>query len=296
MRPSALAFDAVAPIFDSRFGSWSSVAAQRRAVRAALLRAFPEGGHILELGGGTGEDAAFLAERGFHMLLTDPSPAMVEHATAKLAPLGARAEIAAGEEMEDFAASYLSAGGSMFDGAFSNFAPLNCVANLIPVARGLARLLKPGAPAMLVVFGTFCPGEMFTEVLRGRSQLALRRFKPGKVHARLAKREFHVFYHRRSMMQRAFAPWFVLERRLGIGVTVPPSAAEPWISNWPRLLGTMERLDRVLAAPLASLGDHVLYQFRRTTAPILDRKSTAPFDNAMTISRHSGDTYAKAAG
>jgi len=268
LRPSALAFDSIAPVFDSRFGNWGSVAAQRRAVRAALLRAFPAGGHIFELGGGTGEDAAFLAERGFDLFLTDPSPAMVEQAKAKLAPLGARAELAAGEEMEAFAASYLSAGGAMFDGAFSNFAPLNCVPDLGPVVRGLARLLKPGAPAMLVLFGTFCPGEMVTEVLRGRPQFALRRCKRGGVPARLAKREFLVVYHRRATMLRAFAPWFVLEKRLGIGVTVPPSAAEPWISNWPRLLGAMERLDRVLAAPLASLGDHVLYQFRRTAAPI----------------------------
>lgn len=268
LRPSALAFDSIAPVFDSRFGNWGSVAAQRRAVRTALLRAFPAGGHILELGGGTGEDAAFLADRGFDILLTDPSPAMVEQAQAKLGPLGARAEIAAGEEMEDFAASYLSAGGAMFDGAFSNFAPLNCVADLSPVARGLARLLKPGAPAMLVLFGTLCPGEMVTELLRGRPQFALRRCKRGEVPARLAKREFHVFYHRRAKMLRAFSPWFALEKRLGIGVMVPPSAAEPWISNWPRLLGAMERLDRVLAAPFASLGDHVLYQFRRTAAPI----------------------------
>ena len=268
LRPAALAFDAVAPEFDSRFGAWCSVAAQRRAVRAALLQAFPTGGHILELGGGTGEDATFLAERGFDMLLTDPSPAMVAKAKDKLAPLGARAEIAAAEEMEDFAASHLSAGGAMFDGAFSNFAPLNCVADLGPVAHGLARLLKPDAPAMLVLFGTFCPGEMVTEVLRGRTRLALRRCKRGQVSARLAKREFHVVYHRRIAMLRAFAPWFVLEKRLGIGVMVPPSAAEPWISQQPRLLAAMETLDHVLARPLASLGDHVLYQFRRTTAPM----------------------------
>jgi hypothetical protein len=66
-------------------------------------------------------------------------------------------------------------------------------------------------------------------------------------------------------MAHAFAPWFVLEKRLGIGVTVPPSAAEPWISQWPRLLDAMEMLDRKLARPLAALGDHVLYQFRRTS-------------------------------
>jgi SAM-dependent methyltransferase len=264
MRPAVEAFDAIAPIFDQRFGAWLSVAAQRRAVRRALLREFPKQGHILELGGGTGEDAAFLAGAGYDVLLTDPSPTMVALAEAKLSPLGSRAEIATGEELEDFAARHLSTGGRPFDGAFSNFAPLNCVVDLGPVAHGLAQLLKPGAPAMLVLFGTFCPGEMLTEVLHKRPDQALRRRKRGPSPARLAKRDFPIVYHRRAALMRAFAPWFVLEKCLGIGVTVPPSAAEPWISHQPLLLGVMERLDRMLSRPLAHLGDHVLYQFRRS--------------------------------
>jgi SAM-dependent methyltransferase len=263
LRPAALAFDATAPAFDLRFGAWLSVAAQRRAVRAALLKRFPPGGRLLEIGGGTGEDAAFMAQRGFSLLLTDPSPTMVKLATKKLSPLGASAEITGGEEMEGFAERYLSAGRPLFDGVFSNFAPLNCVIDLEPLARGLARLLRPDAAAMLVLFGTCCPSEMVVETLRGRPRQAFRRCKRGLVLARLAKREFQVIYHRRSEVERALLPWFVLERRIGIGVAVPPSAAEPWISTHPRLLATMERLDRVIASPLALLGDHVLYQFRR---------------------------------
>jgi len=189
----------------------------------------------------------------------------VERAKAKLAPLGSQAEVCAAEEIEDFASNHISAGKSLFDGAFSNFAPLNCVVDLKPVARGLARLLKPGAPAILVLFGTFCPGEMLVEVLRGRPHLALRRRKHGEVPARLSKREFHVVYHRRAAIVTAFAPWFVLEKRYGIGITVPPSAAEPWISKMPHLLAGMEAMDRALSRPLAMLGDHILYQFRRTT-------------------------------
>jgi SAM-dependent methyltransferase len=264
MRPSAQAFDAIAPAFDQRFSAWCSVSVQRRAVRAALMQEFPEHGHILELGGGTGEDAVFLAESGFDMLLTDPSPTMVELARAKLSHFGAKAEMVAGEELEEFAARHLSKGGELFDGAFSNFAPLNCVLDLGPVARGLAQLLKPGAPAMLVLFGTFCPGEMLTEILLKRPRQALRRCERGPIPARLSKHEFPIVYHRRAILQRTFAPWFVLEKRLGIGVAVPPSAAEPWISQQPRLLSAMEALDRFLSRPLAFLGDHVLYQFRRT--------------------------------
>jgi SAM-dependent methyltransferase len=264
LRPAALAFDAIAPDFDSRFGAWRSVAAQRRAVRSALLTEFPAGGRILELGGGTGEDAAFLAERGFTMRLTDASPAMVSRAQAKLAPFGARAEVAAAEELDSFAQRYLAAGEALFDGAFSNFAPLNCVIDLKPVAQALARLLKPGAAAMLVLFGTCCPGEMVTELLRGRPRLAFRRFRRGEASARLATQDFHVDYHRRVALVRAFAPWFVLEKRFGVGITVPPSAAEPWITQRPRLLAAMEAFDKYLCRPLAIFGDHVIYQFRRT--------------------------------
>lgn len=263
LRPAVAAFDAAAPVFDSRFGQWLSVAAQRRAVRAALLRVFPARSHILELGGGTGEDAMFLSERGFNVFLTDPSPGMVSLARVKLAPVGAHAEVVAAEELEDFALRYLSEGSSLFDGAFSNFAPLNCVTDLEPVARGVARLLKPGAAAILVLFGTFCPGEMATEVLRGRPRQALRRLRRGEISARIGKQNFHVVYHRRAALLHAFARWFVLEKRLGIGVIVPPSAAEPWISNHPRLLGLMETMDRTVSRPLAVFGDHVVYQFRR---------------------------------
>jgi len=104
---------------------------------------------------------------------------------------------------------------------------------------------------------------MVTEVLRGRPHLALRRLKHSETPARLANHNFHVVYHRRAALLRAFAQWFVLEKRLGIGVTVPPSAAEPWISSHPHLLALMETMDRAISRPMAVLGDHILYQFRR---------------------------------
>jgi SAM-dependent methyltransferase len=263
LRPAAFAFDAIAPDFDTRFGAWASVAAQRRAVRAVLLREFPKGGRLLEIGGGTGEDGAFLATLGYNVLLTDASPAMVELARRKLQPLGSNAEIVAGEDIHTFADRYLEQGGPLFDGVYSNFAPLNCVKDLEPVARALGRIMKPFAVAALVVFGTCCPSEMIVELLRGRPSQMFRRFKNGTVSARLAKREFEVFYHRKQQMEANFNEFFELERRIGIGVGVPPSAAEPWISKHPKLLAAMEAFDRSTAGPFAIFGDHVLYQFRR---------------------------------
>jgi SAM-dependent methyltransferase len=266
--PAAAAFDEVAPRFDERFGPWLSVAAQRVAVRRELLRAFPEGARVLELGGGTGEDASWLADRGRAVLLTDASPAMVAIAGPKLAGRKgpATAEVCPAEAMETFAAAREAAGAARFDGAFSNFAALNCVSDLAPVARGLARLLNPGAPALLVLFGAFPPGEVVVELLRRNPKAAVRRLARGDVAARLGGKHFTVRYHRAGEIARAFAPWFRLRRTRGIGVFVPPSAAEPWISRHPRLLGALEALDRAAAAPLARLGDHVLFHLERTDA------------------------------
>lgn len=266
LRPAALAFDVIAPSFDDRFGAWRSVTAQRDQVRRALLASMPQGGHILEIGGGTGEDAAWLAQRGFNLVLTDASPAMVELANRKLRPLGSRAETAAAEDLEHFAEVHLAAGGAPFDGAFSNFAPLNCVNDLTPVARALARLVKPGGAAMLVLFGVASPGDILVETLRGRAHQAFRRFRRDAVPARLGGQQFTVRYHRARDIRIALQPWFKPVRRLGIGVFVPPSAAEPWISRHPRFLRALETFDRFAGRALAPLGDHVLYHFERTDA------------------------------
>jgi ubiquinone/menaquinone biosynthesis C-methylase UbiE len=262
-RPAALAFDSIASSFDARFGPWLSVAAQRRAVHRALAEAFPPGARLIDVGGGTGEDAHWLVQRGRDVLLTDASPAMVAAASAKLGTQTAEAIPA--EHVGTLADKF---GEASFDGAYSNFAALNCVGDLDAFAAGLARLLRPGATALLVLFGTFCPMEMVVEAARGRPRNMFRRFASGDAPARLGGQDFTIRYHRASALRRAMAPWFNPHGSEAIGLLVPPSAAEPWISGHPRLLRSLETLDRHLAGPLSMFGDHVLYRFIRSDAPV----------------------------
>ncbi len=262
--PAAAAFDAIAERFDGRYGAWASVAAQRRAVRAALTAAFPPGARLLDVGGGTGEDAEWLIRAGRQVLVTDVSPAMVRVAETKLRSLGAETpRVVPAERLCAFADERDAAGLEPFDGAYSNFAALNCVSDLREPARGLARLVRPGGSAMLVIFGTCPPGEWIVQLARLDVRSAVRRASKGDVRARLGGKNFTVRYHRAADVARAFAPWFRLVKRTGIGVFVPPSAAEPAISRFPRLLAALERVDRVVSRPLAALGDHVLYQLER---------------------------------
>ena len=266
--PAARAFDAIAPTFDARFGPWRSVAAQRGAVRASLLRAFPVGARVLEIGGGTGEDALWLAGQGREVMMTDASPAMVEIARRKLAGRTAHSpRVAAAQSLGQLADALLAEQCAPFDGAFSNFAALNCVSDLALTAKGLARLVRPGGRAVLVVFGTLCVGEVVVQLLRREPRAAFRRRSRDDVTARLSGREFVVRYHRRGDIERAMHPWFGLMATKGIGVFVPPSAAEPWISARPSLLRGLEMADRLVSSALAPLGDHVLHEFRRTNVP-----------------------------
>lgn len=265
------AFDAAADVFDQRFGDWASVAAQRRAVRRHLLEAFPEGSRLLELGGGTGEDALFLARNGRSVLLTDGSPRMLERAREKAGRAGLEGrlatEVLALEDIEAFARERRARGQPPFDGVYSNFAALNCVPDLGPVARGLAVLLGPGAHALLVLFGPLPPGEILVQLLRGHPRAAFRRLRAGPVPARLGGVHFHVWYPGPRRVRRAFEPGFRAVSTHGVGILVPPSAAEPAISRHPRLVSLLERIDRLVERPLAALGDHVLLRLERTAEP-----------------------------
>jgi SAM-dependent methyltransferase len=268
LSPAVRAFDALAPLFDERFSGWRSVAAQRRAVRSVLLETFPEDASLIELGGGTGEDALFLAERGRRVLVTDGAPAMVARTEekARTAHLADRvaAERVPLEELDAWAAAHTAA---TFDGAFSNFASLNCVTDHASVAHGLARLLPPGKRALLVVFGPCCPGEIVVLLARGEARAAFRRLVRSPAPARVGRESFTVTYPAPRTLARAFRPWFRLLGVRGVGIFVPPSSAEPGVSRFPRLLDALERLDRLTARPLALLGDHVLCDFERTAVP-----------------------------
>lgn len=257
LAPAAFAFDRVADRFDARFQPWLSVAAQRRTVRRALLDAFPPGARLLDIGGGTGLDAAWLTERGRHVHLTDPAPQMVREAVAKLGSHSV--SVAGAEDLAELEHDF-----DRFDGAYSNFAALNCVEDLDSFASGLAKLLRPGAPVLLVLFGTFCPAEMLVEAAHGRWRQVFRRFSRNDIPARLGGHNFSVRYHRRPDLRAAMKPWFSYHGRQAVGLFVPPSAAEPWISGRPSLLRALEALDGPLARPLAIFGDHILYRFVRS--------------------------------
>jgi SAM-dependent methyltransferase len=114
------------------------------AERAAFLDRLQQANslRLLEIGAGTGQDSAFFASRGLHVVATDMSPAMVARCRAK--GLDAR--------VMDF--SRLEFPAESFDAVYA----MNCLlhvpnAELPAVLASIARVLRPGGLFFLGVYG-----------------------------------------------------------------------------------------------------------------------------------------------
>lgn len=258
---AAAAFDEVANSYDEQFTYTAIGRVQRAQVQSRLLAAFWPGSQILELNCGTGEDARFLAERGRSVIACDASAAMISVAKNRT-----------GESMRG-SVEYLQIANEHldllkvkkpFDGAFSNFSGLNCVADLKPVAHSLANLVRPRGRVLLCVWSRVCVAEVLWYLFRGQPAKAIRRFH-GKSSARLGQRTISVFYPSVREVRRCFAPWFRLTSWRAIGLFVPPSYAEGTIRNHKKALARLEWLDRQCAEwpILRDVGDHMLLEFVR---------------------------------
>ncbi len=259
------AFDRLADTYDEVFTSSRIGRAQRGAVWQELERAFHPGQRILEINCGTGVDAVYLASRGVEVLACDVAPRMIEIARQRLVGTGPRASVDFRVLGTEGIATLENA--APFDGAFSNFGGLNCIADLPAVARDLARLLRPGARALLCLFGSHCAWEIFWYLAHGDLRKAFRRFHPGGTVARLAEEAtIRVRYPSVHVLARIFAPHFRLRSWKGVGVAVPPTYLEPLGGRFPKVLGALAAMDRWLSRcpVLRGMADHVLLEFEQT--------------------------------
>lgn len=252
------AFDALAADYDCRFTATPLGVLLRDAVQRRLDARFAAGDRVLELACGTGEDAVHLAQRGVRVLATDASPIMVETARRKVEAAGLAERV----EVRPLAIEDLGILGGTFDGAFSSFGGLNCVADLTATAQALAGLLRPGAPALLCVMGPLVPWEWLRGLAQARPSEAFRRLRPNG----LPWRGMTVRYPSIRTLRRAFAPGFRLARVSAVGALLPPTELEGWTRRHPRLLATLARWERRLEAvpPLPWLADHYLAELERT--------------------------------
>jgi SAM-dependent methyltransferase len=255
-----VAFDALAATYDASFTTTPLGTLLREAVWRRLDARFFSGDRVLELACGTGEDAVHLAHRGVRVVATDASAEMVETARRKATAAGVDAMV----EVRHLPVEDLATGEELpgpFDGVFSDFGGLNCVADLGAVSEALARRLRPGRPAVLCVMGPLVPWEWAWYLRQGDFGKAFRRLRPGGV----AWRGLTVRYPSILALRRAFAQHFRTLRTSAVGALLPPTYAEEWTRRHPRLLAGLARWERRLERlpPLPWLADHYLIELER---------------------------------
>ena len=256
------AFDRIAASYDRDFTNSHIGRAQRREVWKVLHKAFQEGDKILELNCGTGEDAFSLAELGVAVFSCDASQQMILRAEHRLRQKPSLLPIVfchlPTERLAELNPS------TPFDGAFSNFSGLNCVAELAPLSAQLARLVRPGGSLLICLSTRHCLMEVLFYLLLGEPRRAFRRWK-GRTEASLQGAQLTVYYATMSELRRSFSPHFQLRYVLGVGVAIPPTYLEGWVARHPGTFDLLCRLEPIVARLpiLRSTGDHVLLCFER---------------------------------
>ncbi|MDE3195683.1 MAG: class I SAM-dependent methyltransferase [Acidobacteriota bacterium] len=239
------AFDRLAPVYAARWSETAVGLLQREAFLREVQPLFQAGEHILDLGCGTGDDALALARGGVRVRGIDSSAEMVRLARDR------------GADALHLAIENVGSLDARFDGAISNFGALNCVERLADLREPLAGLIRPGGWMALCLLNRFCVWETVWHGVRRRAAKATRRWR-GKADGL----GLPVYYPAARAVARFFHPHFRLERRIGIGVFVPPSYVKMQESSVRRLARADERLARLPG--FRGAGDHQLFLFRRT--------------------------------
>jgi ubiquinone/menaquinone biosynthesis C-methylase UbiE len=263
-RVAGQVFDRLAATYDRDFTESLIGRAQRDAVWRVALKTFCPGDNLLELNCGTGEDAFFLAAHGISVFACDASPAMIARAEQRLAHKPHAPQVVFCHLPTERIAELNPE--ERFDGVFSNFSGLNCIAELEPVAASLSGLVKQGDRLLLCFSTRFCLWEILSYSLRGNFGKAFRRWG-GSATAVLDGAPLTVHYPTVREISRSFAPHFRLCGQTGIGVAIPPSYLEPVVRRHPMLLRALRCLEPMLAGlpGLCTMGDHMLLCFEKVT-------------------------------
>ena len=254
------AFDSVAVDYDGPSGNNALIQRMRAALWREVEQRVSRGSRLLDVGCGTGLDAAHFAAQGYEVVATDWSPQMVQRTHARVieCDLGDRISVrlTGAQELGQLR-------GERFDAIYSDLGPLNCAPDLEAVAAACPLLLKPRGQLIVSVMGRVCPWERVYYTLRGDRTRATVRQRLTAMPVSLNGETVWTRYYSPREFYRAFEHDFELVHYRGLSVFVPPPYFHrDRLARVYRLLGWFD--DRLTALPgLRDVGDHFLMVLTR---------------------------------
>jgi ubiquinone/menaquinone biosynthesis C-methylase UbiE len=256
------AFGSVASEYDGPSGNNLAIQWMRRHLWRTVERGFSPGSRLLDLGCGTGLDAAHFAGLRYNILAIDWSPEMAAMTRARVEGSGVAGRV----RVQTLGMHELHRlDEDPFDGIYSDLGAINCAPDLTELAEQCHRLLSPGGRMIVSAIGRICPWEVAYFLVRGAPRRAIVRWKHGPVPVPLNGRTVWTRYYTPRELGRFMDGRFEVVKYAAIGLFTPP----------PYLVGIWERFGRATRAAvyldettgswpvLRNAGDHFLIELAR---------------------------------
>ncbi len=252
-------FDAAAKQYDETFTSTKIGKLQRNRTWNYLDSILPKHQiNILELNCGTGEDAIWFAKKGHNILATDISEMMINAGQTKVKQLSLTDNISF--EKLDINEIDKKSYKEKFDLVFSNFGGLNCLTenDLKSLSNKIRTLLVSNGRFIAVVMSDFCMIESLYFISKLKFNEAFRRKKMQQVNVNSSL--VNTYYYSPKMFYRYFDHEFILNKVIGVGLTIPPSYLNNFFSNKIKTSHLLNKIENSIGNNLfaASISDHYL--------------------------------------
>jgi SAM-dependent methyltransferase len=260
-------FDNVAEDYDHHITGNRMNRLLRNRSLAWLQPRFTNARRLLEIGCGSGMETIPILRAGHEVVAVDISERMLATVRSKAEREGLAPRLETRQlRARDLERLVSDLGEESLDGAYSTYGALNCEPELGPVATGLRRLLKPGAPFVAGVYNRWCLFEIAGYATSLQTARAFgRRQNPVPVGS--SRFCVDVYAHSVADFRRLFRDGFSVERVEGVPVLLPPSDLAGYAEKFSRHFEQLAGWDARIGTrwPFNQLGDHFLITFVRNS-------------------------------
>lgn len=229
----------------------------RSIFQKRLLNNLPSESKILDLGCGTGEDALFLASKGFIVTGIDISEKMISIAKSKTLKKNMK------ENIIFFCCDmvqFIEKDTGNYDGIISNFNAVNYVKDMDSFAKSVSGLLNANGKIIFTVLNKICCSEIlysFITLRFSRAWCALFNRK------KYILTELNLYFP--CSFRKYFEKYFTIKKITGVGIIIPPHNLVGLYKRLSFAIPFLLKCEKLIVSlfPFYFLSDHYIIEMQK---------------------------------